>query len=629
MNFNIRRYLKNLILKIIEIIEKFEYRNLELDENDFNKKIIKEYDVDFEVLTDKGYKKVKKAFKTQPYTIHHLILENDYYIECADNHIVFDMYFNQTFVKELKIGDLIWTDSGLIKVKEINIYPYKVSMYDIMVESDDHRFYTNGILSHNTVTSSIFICWYVLFHTDRNVLIMANKGDTTKELMDKIRAIIENLPFFLKLGMLKKDVMGMKFDNGCRILGQATTKSAAIGFTVHLLYCDEFAHIPPNILDAFWRSVYPTLSSSSISRCIITSTPNGFNKFYEIYSKGEAKENEFVAINIAWWRVPNRDEKWKQREIANLGSVEMFNQEYECLFLSSSNLLLKSDQLKKILDFRLDYEWKELNDFETYEKGQYLDLKWKPDFDVDNLKEKNEFYIMSIDTSEGVGQDSSVISIFNLELMEKKEVKKIKKIDSFTDLIKLNQIGTFESNTIQPDEFAKFIYHLCLECFNLDNLKLIIEANTFGGEVIRNLLNIYGDDNEFEPELIVKFFHRQGASKREFGIKVGNEKSLYCKDVIKYIDNNKIKISDKIHAKQFESFGKTKTGNYAALTGHDDRVMTIVNLTQFFKTLDCAELFEEFLSFKDDEIEELEEVLDSKLRKNERLEEDDYDFLFA
>jgi hypothetical protein len=66
-------------------------------------------------------------------------------------------------------------------------------------------------------------------------------------------------------------------------MSQATTKTAQIGFTIHLLYMDEFAHIQPNIARDFWRSVYPTLSSSNLSQCIITSTPNGQeNLFFEL-----------------------------------------------------------------------------------------------------------------------------------------------------------------------------------------------------------------------------------------------------------------------------------------------------------------------------------------------------------
>jgi hypothetical protein len=132
-------------------------------------------------------------------------------------------------------------------------------------------------------------------------MVMANKGATMVEIIDKIKEVYKHLPFFLKPGIYVNNQTTMRFDNGCRLFGQATTKTAAIGFAIHLLFCDEFAHIPASYIEPFYRSVYPTLSSSKISRFIITSTPNGMNKFYDIYTsalipKGEPGSSDFKAL---------------------------------------------------------------------------------------------------------------------------------------------------------------------------------------------------------------------------------------------------------------------------------------------------------------------------------------------
>lgn len=520
------------------------------------------------------------------------------------------------------------TDEG---IKQIVLRDYQV---DTLNNFQTNRF---SILKSSrqigkTILSSIFLSWYTLFNFDRNALIVANKGETTKELMEKIKTVIENLPFFLKPGMVKKDVMGMKFDNGCRILGQTTTKSAAIGFTVHLLYCDEFAHIPPNIIEPFWRSVYPTLSSSKISRCIITSTPNGFNKFYDIYKAGEEKENEFLAIDIPYWKVPGRDEAWKQREIANLGSLEMFNQEYACLFLSSSNLLLSSDTMKYLADTKVKYEFKELLDLEDcgFEKADYESLTFHPDFDINELKDEDDFFVWSVDASEGVGGDSNLLTLFKLKLMSIEEIKKLKKLDSDNELVKITQVGTLKTNTLPPDKFAKLLYHLAVDVHNTENLKIVIEANTFGGEVIRQLLNIYDDDNEFESEMLVKFSHRKESKTKNFGIKIGSDKAIYCNDAKRSIENGILEFNDERHVKSFETFVRNEnTGSYEAITGHDDEAMTIVNISQIFKTIDWSELVEEFLNFREEEVEEIKEKFDFKKSKKDIKEDefDEYDFL--
>ena len=83
---------------------------------------------------------------------------------------------------------------------------------------------------------------------------MANIGDTAAELMDKIKIIMKGLPFFMKPGLKIYNVMTMRFDNGCRIMAKTTTKTSSIGYTVHILYMDEFAHINANFIDSFFRS---------------------------------------------------------------------------------------------------------------------------------------------------------------------------------------------------------------------------------------------------------------------------------------------------------------------------------------------------------------------------------------
>ncbi len=204
----------------------------------------------------------------------------------------------------------VMTDEG---VANIELRDYQ---HEIIQSFKDNRFniLMSARQSGKTITTGIFISWYLCFNFDRNVLIIANKLDTTVEIIDKIKTILENLPFFLKPGVLVNNQKNMKFDNGCRLLGQATTKSAAIGFTLHLVYMDEMAHVHPNFLDPFYRSVYPTIASSKISKMIITSTPNGMNKFYEIYHGAISGTNEFKALRVDWFDVPGRDEEWKERK---------------------------------------------------------------------------------------------------------------------------------------------------------------------------------------------------------------------------------------------------------------------------------------------------------------------------
>jgi hypothetical protein len=266
------------------------------------------------------------------------------------------------------------TDEG---VRRIKLRPYQEKILRTY-EANRWIVFLASRQIGKTVMSGIFITWYILFNIDKNVMILANKGQTAAEIVDKVKTVIKGMPFFLKPGVLINNQGTMRFDNGCRILTQSTTKSAAIGFTIHLAFMDEFAHIHANFIEPFYRSVYPTLSSSQVSRVIITSTANGQNKFWEIYQDALNKKNEYAHLRVDWWEVPGRDEAWKKREIGNLGSEELFNQEYGNQFIASDTLLLSGDSLKWLGKIVKKYVWREIEVFED-EELDYKDLKWHPD----------------------------------------------------------------------------------------------------------------------------------------------------------------------------------------------------------------------------------------------------------
>lgn len=108
----------------------------------------------FEVWTDNGWKDAINIHTTIEYERFILRTEN-FELHCADNHIIFDMNYNEIFVKDLKIGDKIFTENGLEIVLEIQDTNIKENMYDLEIDSNEHRYYTNGILSHNTTLGGI------------------------------------------------------------------------------------------------------------------------------------------------------------------------------------------------------------------------------------------------------------------------------------------------------------------------------------------------------------------------------------------------------------------------------------------------------------------------------------------
>lgn len=478
-----------------------------------------------------------------------------------------------------------------------------------------------------TICSSIFIAWYSLFNFDKNALVLSNKGATTREIIDKGKTILEHLPFFLKPGVLKWDVFNSKFDNGCRIIGQTTTKKAAIGFTIHLLFMDEFAHIPQNFVETFYENVYPTVSASSNSKVIITSTPNGFNKFYDIYSASEKGTNEYTPFRVDWWDVPGRDEKWMRQEVANLGSEEAFNRQYGNQFIASSSLLLGADSLKKLQTNQKEFVHRELPAFEEEDVG-YDGMLWDPTFDLEEIEEDTNYWVFSIDIAEGNGGDYSIINIFKIEMMDEKDWNKVTSPGSFIDFFRLRQIGRFRSNEHTIEEFAKAIYILAFDMFYSENVKMIIEWNMFGGEVIKRLETVFPQRNDFDEEMIVKFKHRIDARTKQFGLKVKKDnKPIFCQNFKKYVTQNRIIIKDKKTVYEASTFGKMPNGSYAGQLGNDDLIMTCINSSEFFFTLDFSDFAEEIYDEVEQDVQDKIDAILEKDSKGGNLNYDIYDLI--
>ncbi len=479
-----------------------------------------------------------------------------------------------------------------------------------------------------TICSSIFIAWYILFNFDKNALILSNKGATTTEILDKGKTILENLPFFMKPGVLKYDVFNSKFDNGCRIIGQTTTKKAAIGFTIHLLFMDEFAHIPHQFIDVFYENVYPTVSASKNSKVIITSTPWGFNKFYEIYTAAEKGLSEYKPFRIDWWDVPGRDDEWMEAEIQNLGSEEAFNRQYGNQFISSSSLLLSPDSLKRLQQNQIEYVHRDIPELDD-ESLIYSDLKWHPNFSIeDEAGEDSKYWLFSIDIAEGNGGDYSVINIFQVNSMALKDLKKVISPGSMVDFFGLYQVGRFRSNEHSIDDFAKVLYVLIYDVFNQENVKLLIEWNVFGSELMKRLETVFPQRNDFDEESVTKFKHRIDARTSSYGLKVKSDnKPIFCQNFKKGVAQNRIVLNDKDTVKESSTFGKMANGRYSGQNGNDDLVMTAVNASEFLNTVDFTEYVEELYDFIDEAVQaEIENILERDLRGG-NLNYDIYDLV--
>lgn len=594
----LRRLLKNIIGKSIELIEKYEYKNLNLDESDITKKIIDTKQLsNIKVLSDTGYVPVTEIHKTQPYTVYEIKTSSGKTIEGADIHLVYRQTYTETsiinesvWIKDLNVGDYILTKDGPEQVVSIYKAPYKLSMYDLSINSQEHRYYTNDILSHNTTTVSAFLSWMLIFHADRNILVVANKEDTAIEIVDKITNIFKGLPYFLKPGCINFGKTGLRLENGSRIISSATTNTASIGFTIHCILLDEFSHIPDNIVNNFWRSVYPTLSSSKVSQCIITSTPNGTtNKFYDIWSHAIEKTNSFVPIRTDYWEVPSHDDAWAAQMRADFGDEE-FAQEFELQFNINSKMLLKASDLQFMERLCVDFENKPIYGI----SNKYIhdeNIKWHPNFDPNNIEENDKFVFL-VDLAEGTAEqdkkfknkkqtpDSNTINIFkvvpnSLLNMKKYANKSCKVIDAFRYI----QVGYYECNYEDEQYCANVCSALAYDLMRDDereSVRVMVEMNFNGKSFVQTMQT----HPKYYDGTILRTYHTKPVpgekQRKRLGFKTTANKEYFCLRGAKLINMRRIVVRDNATYNQMKSFGYVK-GKLQGIACHDDMSMPVFN----------------------------------------------------
>ena len=449
-----------------------------------------------------------------------------------------------------------------------------------------------------TVTSSIFLLHQACFNTDRNIGVAANKARTATEILDKIKQILFRMPFFLTPGVKSISNEAITFENGCKIICQATTPRSFIGYTIHTLYLDEFAHVEPHILNQFYENIVPTVSSMDDSKIIVTSTPNGHNKYYEMVEGAKNGTNGYTYNRVDWWEIPGHDEKWKDDQIKLLGEDEFLRQ-YGNVFTMTGSLLLSPTVLEQFNKSEEDYSYCDIDILERNYKDDWKYLTFKKSFDIENLRDNNRRFLISCDLAEGGGRNADYTVFQILEINLKDDITGItdkKELSVFT------QVGIFRSNCTTIDTAAELLYRLAVQVIGIDNCRLIIEANTYGSLFINNLLAIDGYNNEFDKSCICRFVKNQLTGTETYGLTLNNQnKNAYCIRFRGMCANKQYIISEKNTIQESECFSKVGNSYKAngSFGGHDDTIMSLIDSSAFVDTDSYTQFVDELLEIED------------------------------
>lgn len=422
--------------------------------------------------------------------------------------------------------------------------------------------------SGKTTTSAIFMLHYIIFNVDKNALVLGNKRRTAVEILTKLKNIFYELPFFLRPGVNKWNESEIVLDNGCRCLAEATTINSGISFTFHCVLCDEFAHIHPNIVEKFYNNIFPTITAAR-ARLMITSTQNGYNLFYRLYKAAEAGESEYAPFKVDWPQVPEwddknkcwvpRDEAWHRMQVANLGSEESFNTQFGTSFDVSAKTLINQKFLRKYQEDLVEFENKPMYGV------SYNDYWWwHPDVDPMNIKDLG--IIITIDLAEGLEQDYTCFSVYKLLSEEVLEC-----------------IGFFRSNTLKHDQCAQSLMEFQVKWLNPQLHLVSIERNTYGDIFLMDLFKIQEESiPEWNQGTLVKYYNESG-TKWVNAIKItSGNKSAMCMLFKEDFERGRIINKSTVFSNEIINFCDDGSGRFEASFGHDDMVMTGVQL-QFVK----------------------------------------------
>jgi len=281
--------------------------------------------------------------------------------------------------------------------------PFKTYDYqrELLQDFNDYRF--NVILKARqlgiSTISAAYVAWFMLFHREKNVLVIATKLSTAMNLIKKVKMIFKNLPSFMLIAKISIDnKQSFELSNGSMVKAASTSGDAGRSEALSLLIVDEAAFVDG--FDELWTGLYPTLSTGG--RCIALSTPNGVgNWFHKTYSEAETGVNDFHPIKLLWDVHPERDRAWYDKETNNMSQREIA-QELECSFNASGETVINPEDLERMFTLATD---------PIYRSG------FDRNFWIWERYEEGVPYILSADVARGDGADFSCFHIVRVDTM--------------------------------------------------------------------------------------------------------------------------------------------------------------------------------------------------------------------
>lgn len=183
-------------------------------------------------------------------------------------------------------------------------------------ESHEHNIVMKPRQAGISTTTAAYLAILTALSSNKStqkILIAANKQETAKEFLKKIRDFTVQLPSWMDVyrgpnsdswfDPEKNSSSHYKLWNGSEVKAVASSKDALRGYTPSVIVVDEAAFIEGNKGEEFYTAAQPSLSTGG--RSILISTPNGHDPLYhKAYTTAERGKNNFNIVSMKWYEDP-------------------------------------------------------------------------------------------------------------------------------------------------------------------------------------------------------------------------------------------------------------------------------------------------------------------------------------
>ena len=329
---------------------------------------------------------------------------------------------------------------------QFNLYPFQEKVLGLFKDNPYSIILKSRQLGISTLTAA-FSLWMMLFHKDKNVLCIATKQETAKNMVTKVRFAYDQLPQWLQIKTVEHNKLSLRLANGSQIKAVAASSDAGRSEAVSLLLIDEAAFIDG--IEEIFSSAQQTLATGG--GCIALSTPYGTgNWFHSTWTKAEARENPFLPIRLPWTVHPERNQDWREEQDIILGP-RMAAQECDCDFSTSGDTVVEPD----ILNF---YE-------KTYIQDPAERRGVDGNFWVWQIPDYSRDYMVVADVARGDGNDFSAFHVFDIE--------------------EATQVAEFKAQ-VQTKDYGNLLFAVATE---YNDALLVVENANIGWAVIQQLID--------------------------------------------------------------------------------------------------------------------------------------------